>query len=126
MTRSYPYGGFRFQVLFDDRIVAGFSTMSSLETTISPGVAHGPVTLGHGLTQDPTFERWANRAIGPDGAPPWRDLTVRVLNAAGGVAVEYRFLQAWVPDFQALPDPDASGAVAFESLTLEFDELRRS
>src|SRR5215472_18343244 len=77
-TRLDPYKNFKFRVKWDGQYVAGISKVSGLKRTTevvkfrdggdesssrkSPGrTEYDPITLERGVTQDVTFEQWANK-----------------------------------------------------------------
>jgi len=87
------------------------------------GPVHPAVTLTHGVSRDADFESWAASALGgrPAGMPlPRRDLVIRAFDEAGHLSVSYRVLQAWVSEYQALPDLDAgASSVTIAHMRLE-------
>ena len=75
--RIDPYKNYKFQLMWDGRVVAGVSKISALKRSTevvkhreagdnstdrkSPGrTTYEAVTLERGLTHDPEFEKWAN------------------------------------------------------------------
>jgi phage tail-like protein len=129
IARTDPYTGFRFLVVFNGRPVAGVRAISGLPGVVPMGVkgrrlgttaaspaagpTHPAVTLTHGVSHDPDFESWAASALGgrPPGIPPLRrDLVIRAFDEAGRLSASYRVLQAWVSEYQALPDLDAGAS----------------
>src|SRR5262249_13213101 len=133
--RYNPYKNFKFQVKFGTSTdpVAGVSKVSALKRTTEvvkhreggdtssshkmPGrTEYEPITLERGVTHEKDFEQWANKVWYREGGLPKevslkdfrRNLTIEVLNEAGTVAVRYFVYDAWVSEFQALPDLDAN------------------
>lgn len=145
--RFDPYKNFKFRIKWDGRYVAGVSKLSALKRTTevvehregadlsstrkSPGqTKFEPITLERGVTHDPEFELWAGKVwfygASPGGGAERslkdfrKDLTIELLNEAGQVALVYKIYRAWVSEFTALPELDASAnAVAIQSLVLQ-------
>lgn len=144
-TRFDPYKDFRFQVTIDGQTVAGLSKVSALSRTTSviefreggdpasprkmPGqTTFAPITLERGVTHDTAFLRWANK-VWNFGAGPGaesslkdfrKDIILNLFNEAGQLALSYKIYRAWVSEFRALPDLDASGSgTAIQSIKLE-------
>jgi len=78
--RFEPYKNFKFRVKWDGRYVPGIQRVSELRRTaeaifrrdgnepntsrVSPGTwVFAPITLERGVTHDPSFEDWANKAL---------------------------------------------------------------
>ena len=76
-NRFDPYKNFKFQIMWDGRIVVGISKVTALKRTTevvkhreggdnstdrkSPGrTSYEAITLERGVTHDPEFEKWAN------------------------------------------------------------------
>ena len=143
--RFDPYKDFRFQVSIDGKTVAGLSKVSALMRTTSvvefreggdpatprkmPGqTTFEPITLERGVTHDTTFLRWANK-VWNFGAGPGaesslqdfrKDIILNFYNEAGQLALSYKIYRAWVSEFKALPDLDASSSgTAIQSIKLE-------
>src|SRR3954470_7838665 len=87
--RFDPYKNFKFRIKFglNTTYVAGVSKMSALKRTTepvkhreggdpstsrkSPGrTEYEPISLERGVTQDPTFEQWANKVWHIGAKPP--------------------------------------------------------
>lgn len=143
--RFDPYKNFKFLVKWDGQYVAGINKVSSLKRTtevvkhraggdpstmrLSPGkTEYQPVTMEHGLTQNAEFEAWAAKVwqVGATAGAEVslkdfrKDVTLELLNEAGQIVKRYFIYRAWVSEYQAMPDLDASqNAVAIESLKLE-------
>jgi len=148
--RFDPYRTFKFQVLIDNQPVAGLSKMGALkkstesitwrtggdpshERKLPGGTKYEPITLEQGLTHDPVFEEWANRVnnIQGDGGMSLKNfrknLVINVMNLQGKVVISYRVYRAWVSEYQALPDFDASSMnqVGIQTITLEHEGWER-
>jgi phage tail-like protein len=149
--RFDPYKNFKFRVKWDGRYVAGISKVSALKRSTevvehreggdpstsrkSPGrTKFEPITLERGVTHDPEFERWANRVwnfgsgLGAEVSLKdfRKDLLIELYNEAGQLAISYKVFRAWVSEYQAIPDLDASAnAVAIQQLKLENEGWER-
>jgi phage tail-like protein len=148
--RSDPYRTFMFQVIIDGRPVAGLKKMSVLkksteavkwrsagdpahERIMPGGSSWEPITLEQGLTHDPVFEDWANLVNNVNGNAAMslvnfrKDIVLNVLNLQGSLAMSYKVMRAWVSDYQALPDFDASAmnAVGIQTITLQHEGWER-
>jgi phage tail-like protein len=157
--RFDPYKNFKFRIKFgvDTAYVAGISKMSALKRTTepvkhreggdpstsrkSPGrTEYEAITLERGVTQDPTFERWANKvwhigAKSPTAAAGGaesslkdfrKNLVIDVFNESGQRVLSYKVFRAWVSEYQALPEMDANAnAVAIETIKLEHEGWER-
>jgi phage tail-like protein len=150
-THRYdPYRTFKFQVIMDGQVVAGLSKMSALKKTtdvvdwrtagdpshvrkLPGGTKYDAITLEQGLTHDPVFEQWANLVnnIDGDGAVSLRsyrrNLVVNVLNLQGSVALSYKIFRAWVSEFQALPELNATSmnTVGIQTIKIENEGWQR-
>lgn len=148
--RSDPYRTFMFQVVIDGQIVAGLKKMGVLkksteavkwrsagdpahERIMPGGTSWEAVTLEQGLTHDPVFENWANKVNNIQGSAAMslvnfrKDIVLNVLNLQGTVAISYKLFRAWVSEYQALPDFDAStmNAVGIQTITLQHEGWER-
>ncbi len=150
-THRYdPYRTFMFQVIIDGAPVAGLKKMSVLKKTteavkwrsagdpaherVMPGgTSYEAITLEQGLTHDPVFENWANLVNNIQGNAAIslvnyrKDIVLNVLNLQGALAISYRVYGAWVSEYQALPEFDAStmNAVGIQSLILQHNGWER-
>jgi len=147
--RIDPYKNYKFQLMWDGRVVAGVSKISALKRSTevvkhreagdnstdrkSPGrTTYEAVTLERGLTHDPEFEKWAN-LVHPYSGDAAMDLknfrkdVVLLFNNERGLTVKrYNLYRCWVSEFTAVPDLDANAnAVAIESLKLENEGWER-
>jgi phage tail-like protein len=142
-TRFDPYLGFKFKLKWDGQYVAGLNKCSALKRTtevvtwyeggdpsgphLSPGKSkHDAVTLEAGVTQDRTFEEWANKVNNFQGEAAMslatfrKDITIEVYNLQGQKVLAYNVFRCWVSEYQALPQLDAGGnAVMIATLKLE-------
>jgi phage tail-like protein len=149
--RFDPYKNFRFRLKWDGKYVAGISKVSALKRTTevvehrdggdptsmrkSPGnTKFEPLTLERGVTHDPEFEAWASlvwKIHNPAGTQIAlkgfrKDLLLELHNEAGQVALVYKIFRAWVSEFNALPELDASAnAVAIQSIVLQHEGFER-
>ncbi len=144
--RNDPYRNFKFQVLIDGKPVAGLKKVSALikktevvewRTGGDPthvrklpgGTKYEAITLEQGLTHDPVFEQWANLVNNIDGDTAMslkgfrKTITINVMNLQGQVAMSYQVKQAWVSEYQALPDFDAgtTNTVGIQTIKLEHE-----
>lgn len=147
--RFDPYRSFKFRVKWDGEYVAGLSRCSALKKTTEvvdwreggdptnsrklPGrTSYDPITLAKGLTHDPAFEDWANLVnnFRADSAMSLRnfrkEVVIDVFNLQGSVVMSYIVHRAWVSEFTALPDLDAStSAVAIQTVVLQNEGWER-
>lgn len=147
--RFDSYKNFNFRVKWDGRYVAGMSKVSALKRSTEvveyreagdfsssrkfPGRAEfEAITLEHGVTHDPEFEKWANMAwndgsgLGTDESCKdfHKDLIIELYDEGGQLVVAYKVFRCWVSEFQALPDLDAN-AVAIVLMKLENEGWER-
>ena len=147
--RIDPYKNFKFQLVWDGRVVLGVHKVSALKRTTevvkhreggenstdhkSPGrTTYDAVTMERGITHDLEFEKWANlvHQFGGDALMDLvnfkKELTLEVLNEKGHVAKRYFLHRCWVSEYTAVPDLDANAnAVAIESLKIELEGWER-
>jgi phage tail-like protein len=147
--RFDPYRNFKFRVKVDNQYVAGLSKCSALKRTTEvtewreggdpstsrqlPGkTKYDAVTLEAGLTHDPSFENWANLVHNFQGDAAMslrnyrKDIIIDVYNEAGQKVHSYKLFRAWVSEYQALPELDASAnAVAIQTIKLENEGWER-
>ena len=150
-TRVDPYKNFKFQVMWDGRVVLGVSKVGALKRTTevvkhreggenstdhkSPGrTTYEAITLERGITHDPEFEAWANKVwnfgagLGAEASLKdfRKDIIIEMYNEAGQLAIAYKVFRCWVSEFQPLPDLDANAnAVAIAKLKLENEGFER-
>ena len=149
--RFDPYKNFKFQVMFDGRVVAGISKVGALKRSTeavehreggdpstvrkSPGqTKYEPITLERGITHDEEFEKWANLVWNYNSGAGSevilkdfrKNIIINMFNEAGQKAISYKVYRCWVSEFQAQPELDASGnAVAIQSITLQNEGWER-
>jgi phage tail-like protein len=146
--RYDPYRTFRFQVSIDGAVVAGLKKMSALKKTTEPvawrvagdptherklpgATKYEPITLEQGLSLDRTFEAWANKVNARNAtmslAEFRKNVVITLMNQEGTPAIQYKLYDAWVSEFQALPDLDAgtTNAVGIQSIKLEHEGWER-
>jgi len=150
-TRLDPYKNFKFRLKWDGKYVAGISKVSVLKRTTevvkhrdggdasssrkSPGrTEYDAITLDRGVTQDVTFEQWANKVwdygagLGMEVslADFRKDIILEMYNEAGQLVIAYKIYRCWVSEYQALPDLDANAnAVAIQHIKLENEGWER-
>jgi phage tail-like protein len=144
LNRFDPLKNYRFLIYFGTSTtpVAGVSKVSALKRAsavidyIEGGnpvtrkglgrTTYTEVTLERGITYDPDFETWANAAqVLNSGVPQQslanlrKDVRIELLDETGNPRKRYFLYRAWVSEFQALPDLDAStGGIAIEQMKL--------
>jgi phage tail-like protein len=93
-----------------------------------------PITLSRGVTHDPEFEQWANRVwtFGQGAGSEMslkdfrKDLLIELYNEAGQLVIAYKVYRAWVSEYVALDDLDATAnAVAIQTIRLEHEGWER-
>ena len=146
-TRIDPYRNFKFQVIWDQRTVAGVSKVSALKRTTevvdhregndistprhSPGrTSFEPLTLERGVSFDPEFSNWANLVYSTEGDAAVslrnfrKDITINLLNLQGVVVRSYWVFRCWPSEYTALPELDANAnAIAIQMLVLQNEGL---
>ena len=151
INRFDPYKAYRFLVYFGSSTtpVAAVSKIGMLKRSsdvieykeggyaiIRKGLGrtkYEPITLERGVTQDPTFQAWADYAQRlQSGAPQTslknlrQNVIIALLNEAAQAVIRYKVCRCWVSEYQALPDLDAGGnAVAIEHIKLENEGWER-
>ena len=147
--RSDPYKNFKFRVVLDGRPVAGLSKMGALKKMTEaiewreagdasvvrklPGrTKFEAISMEAGLTHDTTFEEWANMVNNLDGSAAMslakyrKDISIEVLNMQGTPVLRFKVVRAWVSEYQATPEMDASAnAVAITSIKIEHEGFQR-
>lgn len=145
--RFDPYKNFKFRVKWDTRYVAGISKVSALKRMteavehreggdqntlrVSPGqTKFEPITLERGVTHDKAFKEWAEkiweygRGVGDEiSLRDFRkDIYLELYNEAGQKVLAYKIYRAWVAEYSALPELDASAnAVAIQTIVLRHE-----
>jgi phage tail-like protein len=149
--RQTPYPTSKFRLFMFGKCVAGISSVSTLRrhTAVvthrdggdpsssrkTPGrTEYDAITLKRGVTHDLDFETWANKVwsygagLGAETSLEdfKQDITIEVYDEAGQLALAYNVYRAWVSEYQALPDLDAStDAVAIQVLKIECEGWTR-
>lgn len=142
--RFDPYKNFKFQLMWDGRVVVGISKVGALKRTTevvkhreggdnstdrkSPGrTSYEAITLERGVTHDTEFEKWAN-LVHPLDDPAMdlknfrKDLVLLLNNERGLTVKRYKLFRCWVSEYQAVPDLDANAnATAIEMMKLEME-----
>jgi phage tail-like protein len=150
-NRYDPYKNFKFQILFENKVVAGVSKVSALTRSTevvshriggdhstdrkSPGQSKfEAITLERGVTQDPTFEEWATKVWNYNGGQGGesalanfrKDITLQVCDESGKVVLVYHIYNCWVSEYQALPELDSSAnAIAIQHIKIENEGWER-
>lgn len=148
-SRFDPYKNFKFQVIWDGRVVAGISRISGLKRTTDvvqqrdggaaistrqmPGrTGYEAITLERGITHDSAFEDWANIAAHSDptsatGPTEFRkEVSIELHTESGTLLRSYKIHRAWVSEYVVLVDLDAqANAVAIEQVKLEHEGWER-
>ena len=151
LNRYDPYKTYRFLVYFatSSTPVAAVSKVSALKRSsdvidykeggnaiILKGLGrmkYEPITLERGITFDTDFETWANAAqVLQNGSPSTslanlrQEISIVLLNEEAQPVHRYIVHRAWVSEFQAMPDLDASAnAIAIEHIKLENEGWER-
>ena len=144
-----PYKNFKFRVNLADRVVAGFSKISSLKRSVEPlehrergdamasgrvpmGCRSEPLTLERGLTHDGDFARWMKLAYSVSGdavtslADFRRDLTIELLDERGKLVHAYEVYNCWVSECQVMAALDTlADAVFIERMVLQNEAWAR-
>jgi phage tail-like protein len=142
-----PYEGFDFKVKWDGRYISGVSKVSGLkrssevveqrdggEARNSPGrTKYEAITLERGVTQDTSFEDWANAVGGVvngtvrGAAGNFRkDVVIDLFDGAGQLVRSYKIYRCWPSEYGALPSLDMSGNDgAIEHIKLENEGWER-
>jgi phage tail-like protein len=147
--RVDPYKNFKFQLVWDGRVVLGVCKVSALKRTTevvkhreggdnstdhkSPGrTTYDAITLERGITHDPEFEKWANlvHPLSGDAAMDLKnfrkDIALLINNERGQTVKRYMLFRCWVSEYTAVPALDANAnAVAIEMLKLELEGWER-
>ena len=148
-SRVDPYKNFKFQVMWDGRVVLGISKVGALKRTTevvkhreggenstdhkSPGrTTYEAVTLERGITHDLEFEAWANKIHPYSGDAAMdlknfrKDVILVVNNERGQPVKKYKIFRCWVSEYNAVPDLDANAnAIAIEHIKLENEGWER-
>jgi phage tail-like protein len=150
-TRFDPYKNFKFRVKWDGAYVPAISRVTGLIRTTevvkfreggdpstsrkSTGLTEfEPIILERGLTDDTSFEDWANlvwklgAGLGSEMSLNEfrKDIVIELYNEAGQKVRAYNVYRCWPSEYGALPDLDAgANAVAIEHIKLENEGWER-
>jgi phage tail-like protein len=150
-TRFDPYKNFKFRVKWDGAYIPAISRVTGLVRTTSvvehreggdPSTSRKstgltqfePITLERGLTDDPSFEDWANlvwklgAGLGAEMSLNEfrKDVVIELYNEAGQLVRAYNVYRCWPSEYRALPDLNANAnAVAIEQIKLENEGWER-
>ena len=101
----------------------------------SPGqTKYEPITLERGVTHDEEFEKWAAKVwnlgsgLGAEVSLKnfRKNMILEFYNEAGQLAIAYKIYNAWVSEYQALPELDAAtSVVAIQHIKLEHEGWER-
>ncbi|MCF2870066.1 phage tail protein [Octadecabacter sp. G9-8] len=108
-------------------------------THLAPGqTEYSAITLERGVSYDTSFQEWANKVFdfqssqnlaeeNPSQFDVRKNLIIEVYNEAGQIVLAYKVYNAWVSEFQALSDLDATGkpAVVIQSIVMENEGWER-
>ena len=147
MASLYPYKKYNYRVEIDSIDVAAFSEISGFDASIDvieyregnepinsprkmPGLTkYGNVTLKWGMTENMSFYEWvAGISSGERATPEDRiqDVTIYLLDDGHNELANWTLINAWPCKYTA-PDFNASASeVAFESVGLAFEEMKRN
>ena len=147
--RIDPYKNFKFRVKWDGKYVAGVSKVSGLKRSTevvshreggdpslvhkSPGrTDYASIVLERGVTHDPEFENWANRAHNLQGDPAMslgdfrKDILIELFNEQGSRVKVWKVYRCWVSEYEVFDGFDANATqVAVERLTLQNEGWER-
>ena len=149
-SRLDPYKNFKFQLQWDNKIIAGVSKVGALKRTTevvkhraggdpstshkSPGrTEYDAITLDRGVTHDKEFQQWANMCWKAGGKQTEvilgsfrKEIILNILNESGQVVISYKIHRCWISEYQATADLDANAnAVLIEHIKLENEGWER-
>jgi phage tail-like protein len=150
-SRLNPFDDLTFRVTWDGAFIPGITRVSGfLRTTEVIEAREGgnlttshkstgrtdydPITLERGLTEDESFEAWANLVFNLEGAlgnesalnELRKDIEISLYNEAGQLVRAYRVYRCWPSLYQPLSTLDAnSPSVVVERLTLQNEGWER-
>lgn len=149
VNRYDPYKNYKFGVKWDGKYIWGIHKVTGLTRStevlddrqgldpaidrIMPGITrYQPVILDRGVTQDRSFEEWANMVFqygnSPEQLPSQyrKDILIDLFNEAGQLVMSWKVYRAWPSEYSALEVLDANdGDIAVESLTLQHEGWER-
>jgi len=143
--RLDPYDDLTFRVKWDGQFIPGITRVSGLLRTTeiienreggnlttshkSTGrTEYDAITLERGLTDDPSFEAWANLVFNLQGGLGneaslnefRKDIIISLYNEAGQLVRSYNVFRCWPSIYQPLSALDANNnAVVVESIILQ-------
>ena len=145
MATTYPYKKYNYHVVIDSIAVAGFSEVSGFDASIDvieyregselinsprkyPGLTkYGNVTLKWGMSNNLDFYTWVQGISTGETATENRmkEVTIHLQDDGHKNIATWKLVSAWPCKYTA-PDFNASSSeVAFESVELAFEEMRR-
>jgi phage tail-like protein len=86
-----PFQGFQYRVEVDGILVAGFKTVTGLDSAGNAG--SGNATLTSGITDSKRFFEWIEDCLGGEITRMW--VTVIELNTAGEKVATWQLNEAW-------------------------------
>ncbi len=150
-TRLDSYKNFNFRMKWDGQYIPAILRVSGLMRTTEvvenraggdPSTSHKstgltqfqPITLEHGLTDDPAFENWANlvwkygAALGSEMSLNEfrKDTVLELYNEAGQLVRAYKVYRCWPSEYQAMSQLDTNvAATVIERLVLQNEGWER-
>ena len=134
------YGTFRYQLRFEDTIVAGFTDADNADSApvkqqnSSDGkLDYKALAFTRGLSRNSNFLEWCNITWEEDEqnsqevddlGPELRNFTLLVLDEDGNVIRKYSILKAWSSHCEFAPEMDSSSSESIiESLILQINGI---
>ncbi len=150
-ARFDPYKNFNFRVKWDGKYIPAIVRVSGLLRTTEVLVSREsgdpsnsrkstgltgfePITIERGLTDDPSFESWANlvwqfgAGFGVESSLNEfrKNISIELYNEAGQMVRAYRVYRCWPSEYQAMAPLDANvAAVLIERITLQNEGWER-
>ncbi len=150
-TRLDPYKNFNFRVKWDNKFIPAISRVSGLLRTTavvehreggdvssshkSPALTQfEAITLERGLTDDPSFEAWANlvwqygAGFGSESSLNEfrKEVWIELYNEAGQLVRRYKVHRCWPSEYRPLSPLNSDCAeLVIESLTLQNEGWER-
>lgn len=147
MANIYPFKKYNYRVEIDSIDVAAFSEVSGFDASIDvieyregteainsprkmPGLTkYGNVTLKWGMTENMSFYTWVSDITSGaklSAEDRVKDVTITLQDDAHSPIASWTLVNAWPCKYTA-PDFNASSSeIAFESVELAFEEMRRN
>ncbi|MCL2055586.1 MAG: phage tail protein [Oscillospiraceae bacterium] len=144
---TYPLKKYNYRVQIDNIDVAGFSEVSGFDASVDvieyregteainsprkmPGLTkYGNVTLRWGMTESVSFYEWvAGISNGERAAASERvqDIVIYLQDDRHDDTANWTLVNAWPCKYTAPDFNSSSSEVAFESVELAFEEMRRT